>query len=181
MPEGIFEQLDAMRQAGWAHYEHPPQHVATTVDLLQQAAHSGRGGLRLRASLVDPKGKPGLLETPPLWITSPSVRMSAGDLVQIQGWVRTPGPIVGSVDGLLIVDTLSGETMAERISNTDNKWHEFKVYRAAGFSGVMSVTFALGGLGEVCIDDISIQIVDRVGKAPPQQAQNVAPLPPTGT
>ena len=144
------------------------------------AAHSGSGGLRLRAALVDPKAKPGVVETPPLWITSAPVNIQRGDVFQIEGWVRTPGPIVGGVDGLLIVDTLSGEGMAQRITNTENKWVEFTIYRAAAYSGAMSVTFALSGLGEACIDDVSIQVIERRPTGPPQQAQRTPPVSPTG-
>jgi hypothetical protein len=41
----------------------------------------------------------------------------------------------------------------------------------------MSVTFALSGLGEAWIDDVSIQVVERNRATQPQQAQNTR-LPP---
>ncbi len=182
VPEGAFEDLGAVWNAGWRYFqyreERVPSHIATSVDLLEQAAHSGRSGLRLRAALVDPKAKPGVVETPPLWITSAKVPVQRGELVLVEGWVRTPSPILGSVDGLLVVDTLSGEPLAHRVVNTDNKWVQFRLYRAAPFTGVMTVTFVLTGLGTVDLDDVSIHTIDRQTTNAPQQAQNAPPSVP---
>lgn len=160
LAEGGFESFAAMRAAGWQYYEHAQPNIATAVHLLPQAAHGGRQGLRLRAEPRDPENKPVVVETPPMWITSPSVAVQAGEVVEIQGWVRLEQPIVGSVDGLLIIDTLSGEAMASRVGG-GGEWRKFVLHRAAPRSGPMAVTFALAGMGEVWIDDVSIQTIVR--------------------
>ena len=138
------------------------------MDLSPQAAHSGRAGLSLRAVADDPENKPSVVETPPLWVTSAPVNVHEGDLVHIQGWLRIAQPITGSVDGLLVIDTLSGEALAQRVVSTD-EWRQFSLFRCAPRSGPMAVTFALSGLGEAWIDDVTIQLVTRA--SPPQQAQ----------
>ena len=175
LPAGDIEDLRAMMQAGWKYYEHPQTNdehsqpaIITSVELAPQAAHSGRMGLRLRAAPADPERKPALVETPPLWITTAPVSVESGQLLRIQGWLRITQGVVGSVDGLLVIDSLAGEPMALRITKPDN-WRQFTMYRAAGRSGPMSVTFALSGLGEAWIDDVTIQVVQRGG--PTQQAQ----------
>ncbi len=182
LPAGRFEDLYAMRQSGWRYYQHPDPdgRITTSVDLSPQAAHSGPAGLRLRAMPVDPKTRPALVETSPLWIMSPAVHVERGDLVQIGGWLRIAAPITGSVDGLLIIDTLAGDPMALRVNSSD-KWQEFTLYRAAAASGLMGVTFALTGLGEVCLDDVTIQIVERARPEPPQQAQRMPAVSGPGT
>jgi hypothetical protein len=78
---------------------------------------------------------------------------------------------VGSVDGLLVIDTLSGEALASRVQNGSD-WRQFLVYRAAMATGPMAVTFALAGMGEVWIDDVTIQTVQRAAplQAPPGMA-----------
>jgi hypothetical protein len=68
-------------------------------------------------------------------------------------------PITGSVDGLMIYDSLGGEALAERIGKTVG-WKQFALYRVAPQTGVMNVTFALSGLGEAWIDDVAVQILD---------------------
>ncbi|MBI3839022.1 MAG: hypothetical protein HY288_13970, partial [Planctomycetia bacterium] len=165
---GNIEDLGAMMQAGWKYYEHPQTGLTTAVELSPQAAHSGRMGLRLRANAANPENKPALVETPPLWIATAPVDVESGQLLQIQGWLRIVQPIAGSVDGLLVIDSLSGEALALRVAKAD-QWRQFSMYRAASRSGPMSVTFALSGLGEAWIDDVTIQVVQRGGQT--QQAQ----------
>ncbi|MCX7428538.1 MAG: hypothetical protein NTW96_23295 [Planctomycetia bacterium] len=156
LPASDFEQLPAILAAGWRHFQHATPGVETTADVVPEAAHSGSSGLRLVARSVEPNRPPTLVETPPLWITSPPVPVEAGALVQVSGWVHVPAPITGSVDGLMIFDSFSGRALAERIGDTTG-WESFTLYRVAPQSGPMTVTFALAGLGEVWIDDVTVQ------------------------
>ena len=57
-----------------------------------------------------------------------------GQLVVIHGWVNIPAPITGSVDGLLVVDSLGGEDLALRIDKTSG-WQEFTLFRVAATPG----------------------------------------------
>jgi len=153
---GDFEDLQTILGAGWRHVQRASDEVRTSADLLAGAAHTGSGGLRLTARAADPENPPAVLESTPLSITSPAVPVEAGELVRIQGWVQVPAAITGSVDGLMVVDSLSGEALAERIGQTDG-WRQFTLYRVALRSGHMNVTFSLTGLGEVWLDDVTIQ------------------------
>jgi hypothetical protein len=160
---GDCENLSAMLAAGWKHYLHEQDGIKTIntrVDLTPQAAHSGNAGLLLRAEGVDAEHPPRAVETPPVWVTSAPVPLEAGDLVQIQAWVRIDKPITGSVDGLLVIDSLSGQALALRLSATGG-WRQVTMYRAAPRSGPMVVTFALAGLGEAAIDDVTVEIIHR--------------------
>ena len=65
LPEGDFENPQAMLAAGWKHHAHPQSNVRTGVDWSAKAAHWGRTGLRLWAAPDDPKNRPRLIETPP--------------------------------------------------------------------------------------------------------------------
>jgi hypothetical protein len=171
LAEGGFEDLQAMRQAGWVYYHHEQPAITTGVDLLPAAAHAGRVGLRLRATAADPKNQPSLVETPPLWITSPSVTVQPQEVVEIQGWVRVAQPIIGSVEGLLVIDTLGGEALAQRVT-VAKEWRQFTLFRGAVRSGPVSVTFALAGLGEVWLDDVTMQVI-APRAAESQQAQHL--------
>jgi len=114
-----------------------------------------------------------LVETPPVWITSAPVMLEAGQLVHIHGWVRVAAPIKGSSDGLLVVDSLGGEALAQRFNAVGN-WQEFRMYRAAPRSGPLVVTFALSGLGAAWLDDFTVQSVQRPVRAL-EQAQASRP------
>jgi hypothetical protein len=87
------------------------------------------------------------------------VRVEEGSKVHIQGWVRVPAAIVGSLDKLLIMDSLGGEVLALRVGQTSG-WQQFNLYRAAPRSGAMTITFALAGLGEAWLDDVTVKTVE---------------------
>ena len=155
---GDFEDIGAMQQAGWRYIQQAPPTVRTAVDLVPTAAHGGRLGLRLNVEAADPKKPPVAIEQPPVLFVSPAVQVDAGQIVCVHGWVRVPKEIAGSADGLMVVDSLSGESLADRIGKTPD-WRRFALYRAAPRSGAMYVTFALSGLGEVWLDDVEIQVL----------------------
>ena len=158
LSQGEFEDMGATLQAGWHHVAHPVEGASGQVEMVSAAAHSGQFGLRLVVSPEDPKNPPAMLESPPLWITSPAVPVHTGDLVCVRGWVRIPTPLASTVDGLLIFDSLGGESLGDRIGRT-NEWREFVFYRTAPHDGELSITFALCGLGEVHLDDVAIQVM----------------------
>jgi len=85
---GDFEDFHAAVAAGWVHTQQPQTGVEAFAELVGQAAHSGRNGLRLVARPVDPRESPGALEAPPVWITSGPVHLSAGTLICVYGWVQ---------------------------------------------------------------------------------------------
>ena len=156
---GDFEDINTMMRAGWRYTQNSAPSLQTAVDLSPTAARSGRLGLRLLATAADPKNPPAVVETPPVLFTSPSIPVEAGQILCIFGWVQVPSPITGSTDGLLIVDSLSGEALADRIGET-KQWRQFALYRIATQSGAMCVTFALSGIGEARLDDVAIQVLE---------------------
>lgn len=166
---GDCESLEAMLRAGWKHYRRPQGELASAVDLSGEGAHSGRYALRLRVTATNPAARPAIVETPPMWITTAPLLVESGELIEITGFVRVPEPITGSVDGLLIMDSLAGEVLAERV-RTASDWQPFTLYRTAPQSGNLTLTFALTGIGEAWIDDVSVQVVSR-GTASPQASR----------
>ncbi len=153
---GDCEDLRRMLAAGWRHYKHEAPELVTAADLAQGGSHSGQFSLRLKVTPEDPDAPPDLVETPPIWVTSSPVPIAAGGMVRIHGWVRVPAPVTGGADGLMIIDSLSGPALAERIGETVG-WREFNLYRGAAQAGEVHVTFALTGLGEAWIDDVTIE------------------------
>jgi hypothetical protein len=153
---GSMEDRDQWFQAGWRRVDYPAEGVVAGADLTPAAAHGGRLGLRLAVQPDAAKQGPAQLESPPVWIVTPPVPVQPGWIVRIQGWVNVPKPITGSVDGLLIVDSLGGEALAERIRHTTG-WRQFTLYRVATQAETISVSFALTGFGEAWIDDVTIQ------------------------
>ena len=168
---GDFEHIQSTLGSGWRHFQHGVAGLQTAADLTADAAHGGRAGLRLVVRAEEPANAPAVVETPPIWLTSPPLRVEPDQLLRIAGWVNIPTPITGSVDGLMILDSLTGAPLAQRIGQTKG-WQQFTLYRMAPHSGEMTLSFALTGLGEVYIDDVTIQVM-----APPTgtMTQRTAP------
>jgi hypothetical protein len=165
LPAGDFEDLQAMMDAGWRHLTHPVEGIETGVEISPGGASSGRSCLRIEARAIDNKTAQALVETTPVWITSPPVRIGSGEVVCIRGRVRVASPVRGSVDGLMIVDSLGGEALAERFGET-NGWQSFVMYRAAPRDVEITLTFALTGFGEALVDDVAIRTIHLASARP---------------
>ncbi len=178
---GDFESLEGTLAAGWRHYQHPQAGIRSDAELSAMPRRNpaapqfggvpngaaaaaaaqpirGRFCLRLAAEPLDQATAASLVETPPVWITSPGVSATAGQLLRFRGWVRVTDPIAGSLDGLVIFDSICGENGEERFT-TANKWTQFTFYRVMPEDGVVTMTAALTGFGEVFLDDFTIEAV----------------------
>jgi hypothetical protein len=157
LPSGDFEDLGVLQSAGWRHYRGADATLPTAVELASHAAHSGAAGLLLKASSPDSESA-GVVETPPLWITSAPVAVRARQMVRVRGWIKLPAAIQSSEGGVLIFDSAGGLPLALRFQSP-GEWREFTLYRAAPTDGLFSVTFALTGVGEAWIDDLSLSLL----------------------
>lgn len=165
---GEMEQLAPLAQGGWHHFARPPGELRTAVEVSPSRPASGRGCLRLAATPTDPAEPPIVVETPPVWITTPPITAPVGKLLEISAQVWVPAPITGSVDGLMVFDSLGGPALAERVGVTRD-WRRLVLHRIVPPESAgepFTVTFALSGLGEARIDDVSVRILERGGPAP---------------
>jgi hypothetical protein len=156
LPGGDCEDLAAMMAHGWRHKQLVQPGIQGNAGLVPAGPHSGTACLRLVLAPDNVDEPPVLVESAPLWVTSPEIEVGPGRVVEIAGYVRVPRPITGSVDGLMIFDSAGGIDLAERIGES-RQWRRFVLYRAADASGRIRVTFALSGLGEAFLDDVTIR------------------------
>ena len=151
---GDFENLAHMKTSGWANQRIEDQRLRTQVELTADAAKGGKSGLKLTTS-----GNLQMVETVPLWVSSPPVRVKNRQLVRIHGWINVPNVISGSEAGLRIVDSIGGKDLAETIPRTQG-WQEFTLYRSAAEDMQLSVDFELTGIGQAMIDEVTVQVID---------------------
>ena len=97
---------------------------------------------------------------------SPPVRLQPGAWVRISGWVYIPAPIGATADGLLIYDSVGGESMGYRMTDVTRGWKPFHMYRKVPESGTVWLTVALTGLGQAFVDDLRIE---PYGNAPAEK------------
>ncbi len=127
-----------------------------TVKKIHDTPIEGRQCLMLQVKPHRGKAAPPGLERTVLALTSPSVKLPPGSLVQISGLVNIPVPITASPDGALLYDSAGGEPLAIRFFSPTG-WKKFTVYRRVPASGQISVTMALTGVGTAYFDDIRIE------------------------
>jgi hypothetical protein len=180
LPAGDFENLGHLRDTGWQNLSISQGVIQASAELAPQSPRGGGTSLRLLAQAADARDLPPALESPPVRVITPPISLRQGQLARVHGWLYVPQEIQSSPDGLMVYDSLAGTALAERISST-NGWREFVLYRAAPVDGPLSVTFALTGLGEAYLDDVTISvhesIADRYSDAPADQARRLPPVP----
>jgi len=159
---GDHEDVATWRSSGWQVYNDAMPELVASADLDPSAARAGHQGLRLQVGMRPGEEPFSWIATAPLQIVSPSVRFEEDVLICFHGWVRIPRPIKGSVDGLMVIDSAGGEATAQRITDT-GPWREFTMFRWLPAGVPANLTLRLSGLGEVWIDDLSMQVVSFGG------------------
>lgn len=167
---GDFEALTSILHAGWKNEQYREEGVGSAVQLSPSQPHGGRFCLQLRAWPIEQPHE--FLGSPPVWVTTQPVHVAAGDIVRMHGWVRVRTRVRGSVDGLMVVDSLGGETLAPRFTSTAG-WQEFTLYRVAPAAGSVSLSLVLTGLGEAEVDDVSIATLQRTDPPAALDAQRL--------
>ncbi len=194
---GGMDRIEELAGAGWRHFAHPDSDLRTGLEISLTKPASGQGCLRMIARPQNKDEPPIVVETPPVWITTPPIQAPAGKLIEITAQVSVPKPIAGSVDGLFVFDSLGGPALGERVGATKG-WRRLVLYRivpADSTDEPLTVTFALSGIGEAFLDDVSVRAVERSGpgsvpatlvSAPgassfpsPQELLGPKPTPPT--
>ena len=160
---GGMERIENLSGNGWRHFALRQSTMRTSVEISRTQPAAGTGSLRMKAEAANPADAPVVVETPPVWVTTPPIKAPVGKLLEIQAQVWVPQPVKGSVDGLLVFDSLGGPALAERVGKTRG-WRRLVLYRIVPVEAAdepFTVTFALTGMGEACIDAVSIRTLER--------------------
>jgi hypothetical protein len=156
LPAGDCEQLDQLLATGWKQQRHELPDVQASVELSTHQPHGGTSCIRLAAQ---PQAKRDFLfDGPAVSISTGSILVREGQVARLHGFVRVPEPLRGTCSSLLIYDNFAGPAVAESVVHAP-AWREFTLYRAIPRDGELSITFALAGIGEAAIDDVSIVLV----------------------
>jgi len=173
LPAGDFEQLPLLQSSGWRNLAGHQPELRTAVELSLHTPHAGRSALRIQCWPAPSASAPPTVEAPPIAIVSAPVPVQPGQILRVHGWARVPAPIQGSLDGLIVYDSLAGMDLAARIHESPD-WREFTLYRAAPRAESVTLTFALTGIGEAWLDDVTVNVLEPAA----QQALGPASHPP---
>jgi hypothetical protein len=157
-----FENLVALLQVGWRHQQLAVSGVTSAVRLCPDAPHQGSYCLELEARADDAAAPVTVVATAPVWIQSPAVDVRQGEIIEITGFARVEEELIGTVDGLQIVDSLGGPGMATRIKLSPN-WQPFRIVRGTPADTRLVVSIALSGLGRAQVDDLAVRTLQPAG------------------
>jgi hypothetical protein len=154
---GEFEDPPGPWPPAWLEQKVTMDDVELSADRVAELPHEGQQCLRLRIKPKNLLKAPAALERTFLAVHTPVVRLPAGTLVRITGWVRMPEAISASADGALVYDSAGGEPLAIRLIGAEPKWRQFTLYRKVPATGTINVTLALTGIGTAYFDDVKIE------------------------
>ena len=97
-----------------------------------------------------------ILPNAPVWISAPAIPVERASLIEISGWIRVTKPLVGSMEGLQIIDSLGGPELSIRALETA-AWEPFRMIRAVPETTELNVTFLLSGLGSAQVDGVMVR------------------------
>jgi hypothetical protein len=152
---GDFEGDGTLDGYGWTYEPHTPDAVRASATLTSASPKQGRRALRLA---VEPLGAeaPLVLENTRVAVISPPIPVEAGQAVRIRGALRIPDPIETSVDGVMIWDSIGGESLALRFSKPCG-WRDFQLLRPVRESTELRIHLVLTGLGSVEFDELVVE------------------------
>ena len=191
VPTGSFEDTESLEASGWIDMSHHFEGITSKIWVVREPGRD-QNVLKMR---VDPKDRgklddlPPVLDFPAAAIRSPSIRVKAGQFLRISVLVRKANPTPPGAGGLIIADSIGGETLQYRSLAAFPKFKKVVVFRRAPCDGAFTVTLGLAGYGEAYFDDLRVEAVEQYGEAPPAdmagrprlRRPEYAPAPSTAT
>lgn len=175
LENGGFEIPSSGLLHGWQVQKASLDAVEMRAEFSTEQPKEGRSCWLLEVRPKNPHQRPAALERTYLGLVSPPVALQPGSWIRISAWLRVPEPIQGSVDGMLLYDSIGGEPLALRLTSA-TPWRKFTLFRKVPASGSVVVTIALTGLGRVYLDDLRVEPLIRAfpqhTRTPPASEQD---------
>jgi hypothetical protein len=166
---GNFDTATPQRlaDAGWTDAGYKDHLGKVTAALrLDDGGYGGKGKtLRLSIRPTDPKSidsLPPFFDQPLSAIRTPPIAVKARQLVRIRVLAKLPRKLPTGTGGLIVRDTLGGESLQFRTTEAIPDWTEITLFRRSATDGTVSVTLGLAGYGDAYFDNLRIEVLERV-------------------
>lgn len=160
VPSGSFSSLRLLSDGAWKKIAPQDNLYFSSADIVTENAGSNQvlqlQAWRRNSDAVSVSGKPSLM------VRSPELEAFAGDVFEINLKVKMGQRIrAESESPLLVFDDDLGPEFAVR-PILEPSWRTIRMYRQISQDGPFRVWIALGGVGEVFVDDITV--IKRAGR-----------------
>ncbi len=171
LPGGNFEDADAFKASGWVDQSYPLEGYSSQIGLVSGGRDASRRMLKMTVGAKDPKGidqLPPFVDFPVAAVRSPAVRVGAKQFIRISVLVHRPIASSPGAGGVIVRDSLGGETLQFRTTDPIAELSRVVLYRRVPADGELTVTLGLAGYGEVFFDDLKIEPVTSIPPSVPQ-------------
>jgi hypothetical protein len=107
---------------------------------------------KLKLDLLAP-----MLDFPAAAVRSPAVRIERDQLYRITVLVKKLNPSPQGACGLIVTDSIGGEALQYRSSQSIPKFSKLVLFRRAPSRGILTVTLGLAGFGEADFDGFRVE------------------------
>jgi hypothetical protein len=131
IPGTPFSSWESMQQVGWK-VDQRLQNIITTYAGTEPAGPQKQSALVLASSAASQQPVPSGYAGAAMRVSSARIIAPVGSLVHIQGSVQIESPANEPQSGLLISDSLGGESLGQLISSADpskDSWRKFGLFR----------------------------------------------------
>lgn len=174
LPAGTFDDVtpEGLAENGWTDVSYDDDRLSTTVKLVPAGSASppNAGGptsgqiLAFNVQPVDPTAKEEIvsfLDHPAAAVRTPPIAVEARQFLRIRVRVRMPRRQPSGAGGLIVRDSLGGETLQFRSTEPIPRWTDVVLYRRAPADGEMTIMLGFAGYGEAQFDDLQIERLEH--------------------
>ncbi len=174
LPAGTFDDVtpEGLAENGWTDVSYRDDRLNTTVKLVPAGSASppNAGGptsgqvLAFNVQPVDPTAKEEIvsfLDHPAAAVRTPPIPVEARQFLRIRVRVRMPRRQPSGAGGLVVRDSLGGETLQFRSTEPIPRWTDVVLYRRAPADGEMTIMLGFAGYGEAQFDDLQIERLEH--------------------
>ena len=161
IPGSSFSSWETLRECGWTMDQRLQERIATTAALVPGDLSNGASMVFTSKSATDqpiPSGYGGTA----MRISTGKISVPIGAMVHVQGKVRVRSNPSESQSGLLISDTLGGETLGQLVSSYDSpteEWKPFGLFRMVTSEEGFRVHFETRGDVNASITDLKAEFI----------------------
>jgi hypothetical protein len=178
LPSGDFENADALKGEGWNDESYQVEGITSGIAVSNEGPGNGKRALKLSGTPTDPTQ---LDQNIPFQdhavaaVRTPPIDVKEAEMIRISVMVSMPFRTAPGAGGLIIRDSLGGETLQYRTTSAIPGWQEVVLYRRVPADGKMTLFLGYAGLQSALFDNIRIQkIIGLDDKGGPPVAETPA-------
>ncbi|SIN81073.1 hypothetical protein SAMN05444166_1014 [Singulisphaera sp. GP187] len=169
---GSFDNHSALESSGWINQSYQLDGITSHVSTVPSDDDPDQRFLKMTVKPAENRSIDSFapfFDFPAAAIRTPPIRVTAGQFLRISVLVQKSNPSTPGQGGIIITDSIGGETLQFRNHGSIPKFSKVVLFRRVPADGVMTVTLGLAGFGDAYFDDLKIETVEGSAPGRPDQ------------